>query len=878
MASHRQRHAARPRLRDRRPEKRDRIAHQHDPLAVASRPVLAGRSAAVTDLALQSGTRSSAPDVGSSSHRQRPAARPRLRTKRPEKRDRTTRQRNPLVVASRPVLESRPAVTDPAHHSSPRSSAPDVGSSSGGQRRDSSPTSGPALLDPDMVHDWLRLPFPDWCASVRTGSLLIPTDLNTDAFAAKVARCSETCPDMSVHEQRLPDGPFRHAVEQELQQRGHPPIVRSIFNKVAALQRLQDDPDSVNAARQYVSISRGWVAAPAGLALDRLAYKGNYVDPDTDDPRLVAAVDKELARSESEGFCAEWKEVAVEDGCPHLEQPALLHPVGAYLKQTIQPDGTTLEKARIFVDPGPSGLNAVDGGDDYTTALASVADARAAVSRGVPYARGDFKDAFLGHAVAHGQARYQGVRWRGRTLAFRKMILGHRRSPRQMQASIIAIIRSFHRELRERGCPVQDDPPFHSRPPRHRPQRSPHGGVTATPGYVDDEACFTTSTLAAWYTFAVWLHVCTDEKVGWNLPLSFGAGKTCPPRLQQVFLGFTICAATMTIAVPVDKLGKLLAKIDSFLRLEDADGEHNTVHSALSVAGSLQHVFDILPFGKAFYRSLLSTALAAGRHCRHKRIQCSRETLEDVQFARLLLTSVSETNVITGLRRPRMFGAVYTDASLTGWCYHCAALGILETGEWPSHWLDRIATHSQFEAIWISELEAIVVLFAARRVLPYMRLHRCHFFVDNKGVVNVLNKLSTCSRRIRPVITEIAFLSGAFDAEIIAQWISSERNTLADCGSRPEVPVTTTCPACGSTFRSQWAQQRHWFHQHLARPSTPPTLCEPARPELLPSPVGMTAYGVALSDVDQSEMRRLLPLYATANGEDTVAPPAFVMR
>jgi hypothetical protein len=385
--------------------------------------------------------------------------------------------------------------------------------------------------------------------------------------------------------------------------------------------------------------------------------------------------------------------------------------------------------------------------------------------------------------------------------------------------------------------------------------------------------------MAAWYSFAVWLHVCTDEESGWGLPLSFGAGKTCPPHGQQVFLGFLFDVHAMTISVPADKLARLVAKIDEFLRKEFATDEHNSVHSALSVAGSLQHVFTILPFGNAFYRGLLTTAMAVGRGSRHKAIECDADTIEDVRLCQRLLNTVSTANVITGLRRPRMFGAIYTDASLSGWCYHCAALGICERGVWPEHWLERINDTLLYSAIWITELEAIVALFALRRVLPFMRLHRCEMFVDNAGVVSMLNRLATCSRRIRPIITEIAFLCGAFDAEILCKWIKSACNTLADCGSRPEIPQPTLCDLCGRCFSSKYQQQHHWFTEHRARPSRTPALCEPARPELLPAaPLDLDTYGNALADVDSQEMLRLLPMYAVGVDGTSVAPPAFLLR
>ena len=734
-----------------------------------------------------------------------------------------------------------------------------------------------------MLTAWLRLDFGQWCREVSAGRLSIPGgDLDYAAFTAIVSARTETAPDMRSLEAALPPSAFRNNVRLLLAQRGDPETVPSIFDKPAVLAKLQADPDPANAAEVYVVISRGWLVATPHTHTMPEAYKGNYVDLDEDDPALVAAVDAELSRGEQAGFIAPWDVVAVEDGCPGQLEPTLCHPVGGYLKPAdpAATGSTDKPKARVFLDPGPSGLNNLGDDEEFTTKLASVGDARAAVQLQCPFWRSDFADAFLSHPVARGHARLLGLRWRGRYLAFRKMILGHRRSPRQMQATLVGVIRSYHRDLRTRGCPVGPDPEFHVSPPHSTPTKmGVHGGVTATPGYVDDAAGFPTSYLAAWYSFAVWLHTCLDPAAGWGIPLSFKAdgSKTCVPRLRHVFLGFMIDAAEGTISVPIAKLRSTLAKVEHFLRAEARSG--NTVQDALSVAGSLQHVFTVIPAGRGFYRSLMDTAMAVGREHRRRQITCADTVLDDLQAAHRLLRVLYSVNVRTGLRRLRLFGALYTDASLTGWSWHANAVGLIKSGTWPPEWQALIGPLSPLREMFITELEALCVLFAVRTLAPYAVGLRLVLHVDNEGVVAMLRKLATGSTRIRPIITEIAFVCAAFDVELDPHWVATARNTLADCGSRPERLSETACPHCGRTFPSELQQQRHWFEAHRPRPRTAPTPSPPVLPELLPPTVdgGLSGYGSTLSNMTMPELAALLPSAEPA--DDVVATPVgFTLR
>lgn len=719
----------------------------------------------------------------------------------------------------------------------------------------------------------MSLGFEVWCRMIRRDRVnLEDIHFDADAFTALVAGRSETAPDISAAEAALPPSRFSREVRRLLEERGNPAVVCSIWNKPASLRRLSEDPDPLTAAAQWVTISRGWFVVQPGTDIPASAA-GNYVAEDDD---LAPFVDKELQRQEAAHHLGDWNEIAAEHGISDLREPLVFIPIGAFAKETDSTGATT--KARVFNDPGPSGINDATPDELAHTKLARVEDAEAAMSSRSPFWRTDYSDAFLHHALARGQPRYCGLRWRGRVMALRRMGLGFRAAPRQMQQSHIAIIRSFHRELRARGLPTGPDPDFHVRPPRTTPGRGHRH--TATPGYVDDAAGFTTSRLAAWYSFATWVHVTSDPEVGWAMPLSFAKGKTCSPNVKHIFLGFSLNALDMSVAIPALKQAKYQALIRAFLAREDSSTYFNRVGDAQSLGGVLQHCAHVLPMGIAAYYGLFEAVYRLGRRPpKRARICCEPSTLEGIALWDTLFERIPARSAITGIRRRRFWGACYSDASLFGWGWHCAATSEFDSGVWPRHWRHLIDPLSEFREVFITELEAIAVLLCLRRVVRHAVGTRITFYCDNLGVVMMLRRHTTRSKRIRPIVNEIVFLCCAYDVELHMLHVRTEYNTFADVLSREITQVITRCPVCGDVFATEHAQQVHWFQQHRAHPASVPAVRAPPRPELLPAtPILVEdTFPAVLADGDIEELRSLLPAYAAGDPATTLAPPAFTL-
>eukprot|EP01046_Picozoa_sp_COSAG06_P065337 COSAG06_NODE_16003_length_1030_cov_0.519871_1_plen_336_part_01 len=252
------------------------------------------------------------------------------------------------------------------------------------------------------------------------------------------------------------------------------------------------------------------------------------------------------------------------------------------------------ERCRMTLDPANSGdefrmpLN--DSIEKPPCRLPVFEQLVKAVKPGSKLGRGDYKDAFLNHNNRANRMKCAAFRdYGGNLYALIRMGQGFRHSAAMQQRTTTAMLRMHYRRLQKRGlrCAAAQ-PKFDRHATTARPGRGHE--MTVALGYSDDTAAACTTWLAAWFSFLHWLILNMHA----GMELGFAAGKTDPPALEMIWIGFFISTAAMKWGLPIDWVVSLRSKIEPW-----ADGSRKdmTVRQADEVLGSLQHGSRVLTLG-----------------------------------------------------------------------------------------------------------------------------------------------------------------------------------------------------------------------------------------------------------------------------------------
>lgn len=286
-----------------------------------------------------------------------------------------------------------------------------------------------------------------------------------------------------------------------------------------------------------------------------------------------------------------------------------------------------------------------------------------------------------------------------------------------------------------------------------------------------------------------------------------------------------------------------------------------TVRQADEVLGSLQHGSRVVKLGRGYFSELQATKNALGPNLHPGRsFRTSLGVRAMMMTWAVLLENMTLTSAFIPCSRPIFPHVGFSDASFDidqGWCW--AIMGVVQTGRWPSEWKDRIGRGSEHEEIWITELEIWACLYMIRTVAPRAAHSTLRLKCDNIGVVYILTKMGTRSRRISPIVTEILWLCAAFDIELEPTHVKSERNVLCDYGTRQKDKHF-------HEHLAAYAEVHHerWFAEQLRRfpPQTP-------RPELVDLVQSMQAEErqYVQHGVDTEELARVSSRVAAADME-----------
>ena len=289
------------------------------------------------------------------------------------------------------------------------------------------------------------------------------------------------------------------------------------------------------------------------------------------------------------------------------------------------------------------------------------------------------------------------------------------------------------------------------------------------------------------------------------------------------------------------------------LRVTDKEVEHTL--------GVLEFASNVLVLGKAYFRGMRELQQSAGKRrpgARPRQLVVPMAAAHGMQMWYALIANIAVRSAVIGARRKAFPFHGYSDASFdteAGWCWHI--MGVVNFGPWPSGWKDRIGAHSIYRDIFITELEFIGLVLMVRMIAPRARGMLLRLFCDNIGVVFIVNKLSTRSKRIVPWVAELIWILCAWDVEIHVDHVPTHLNCLADAGTRQGDKDF-------ANLRRSYLKKHpdSWWKKQLS--------CFPAQPAARPELVHLIPVAgwddFSSIEVEAGEMGRLLPEYLRLGG------------
>ena len=618
--------------------------------------------------------------------------------------------------------------------------------------------------------------------------------------------------------------------------------IPSVWDLPYLLQEISADRHPT-AALVWIGWSRGIEMVEAGTDVPKTDVD-NY-EPATE--RLRQQAPAEVQRHVDAGYAMPWEDARAVFNIAD-EQPNNVLPLNIREKNE--------ERCRMTLDPtnpGDQDVTPLNECIDKPPCKLPVFESLAgSTRRGSKLWRADYKDAFLNHNNRPSSMTHAAFRdYDGKLYTLVRMGLGFRHSSAVQQRTTTAVLRIHYRHLQKRGLHCASAMPEYDRPAQ---AVSPGRGheMSVALGYSDDVGATCTTWAAAWFAFLHWLIINMHA----GMELGFAPGKTDPPALEMIWIGFFISTTAMKWGLPIDWLLSLRSTLAPW-----ASGEQKkmTLRQADEVLGSLQHASRVVTLGRGYFSELQTIKTKLGRN-RHpsREFRTSVGVRAMLTMWTVLLETMALTSAFIPCRRPVFPHVGFSDASFDidrGWCW--AIMGVVQVGRWPSEWKDRIGRGSQYEEVWITELEIWVCLYMLRTVAPRAAHSTLRIKCDNMGVVYIINKLSTRSQRISPIVTELLWLCAAYNIVLEPSHVRSERNVLCDYGTRQK----------DKNFQAHLAafievHHEQWFAEQLGRhPSRTP------RPELIDKIPRAEERQYVVQGVDQGELERVQERIAAADLE-----------
>jgi hypothetical protein len=248
-----------------------------------------------------------------------------------------------------------------------------------------------------------------------------------------------------------------------------------------------------------------------------------------------------------------------------------------------------------------------------------------------------------------------------------------------------------------------------------------------------------------------------------SLGLRFQESKIEGPATSLEYLGIELDSIAMEARLPPKKLtylSDLLSKWQS--------KTHCTLFELQELTGYLQFCSQVIPFSRAFLRSLFDFATSFKSRFARRRI--SRPAQRDITWWR---TYSSQWNGVHFISPTRPTLHLYTDAS--------GNKGI--GGVFGDQWFSSCIPHRYLkEDIQIKEFYAIIHALLCWG--PQLRGKHVIFHTDNQDVFSTLKKLSIRSAPTMELLRQFLGLACQLDFTFSTEWLPSKENPIADAASR----------------------------------------------------------------------------------------------
>lgn len=248
---------------------------------------------------------------------------------------------------------------------------------------------------------------------------------------------------------------------------------------------------------------------------------------------------------------------------------------------------------------------------------------------------------------------------------------------------------------------------------------------------------------------------------------SFGLSKAAEKDSNGcvvVHLGFEFNSNTMEVTLPLNKKQRAVDAV-SFL-LSSPSVSLSVLQETL---GFLSHCCQVVPLGRPFLRNLFSLLNYCNFSGHSRKIRISRAAKVDLQWWQRFLSSWSAISLI---QPSRINHDVATDASglkgIGGVHKRCV-------------FAERMPTRHRSKHINFREMFAILHAFLLWHEL--WANGRVRIASDSGAIVDSINKRSIKGPAIRP-LQSILLVAAVFDIDLMAFWIPSEENMVADAASR----------------------------------------------------------------------------------------------
>ena len=231
-----------------------------------------------------------------------------------------------------------------------------------------------------------------------------------------------------------------------------------------------------------------------------------------------------------------------------------------------------------------------------------------------------------------------------------------------------------------------------------------------------------------------------------------------------IHLGFEFDSNKMEVRLPDNKKQRALDAVNSLISSSSV-----SLTSLESTLGFLSHCCQVVPLGRPFLRNLFSLLCRYETKRRFTIVHIPRAIKGDLHWWKAFLMSWSSISII---QISRVNHDIATDAS--------GLKGI--GGVHKRHvFSERVPTrHKQKHIDW-KEMFAILHAFLLWHQLWFHGTVR--IACDNTAVVDAINKRSIKGATIRPLQT-ILLVAAVHDINLLAFWIPSKENIVADAASR----------------------------------------------------------------------------------------------